>query len=124
MAAEDHIDKLLKNAHLVPVLVWVGTVLCLFGFTVLLLVGTNAPWILWFSLACMVMPTLTHVGILRARWILRGRGYHWIGWWQAAILNRVVGNRLAKLPPADEFLALPGAERDVRSIVRVLVQAK
>ena len=44
-----------------------------------------------------------------------------MGWWQATILNRVVGNRLAKLPPVDEFLALPGAERDVRSIVRVLV---
>ena len=75
MATDDHIDKLLSNAYLIPIMILVGTALCLIGFTALLLAGTDTPGILWFSLLCMVVPVLNMVGIILARLLLRARGY-------------------------------------------------
>lgn len=118
---ERQIDTLLKNANAIPIIKLIGLGLMFGALGLVLAVGLRGPFI-WMALLCFGLALYGNLEFFITYRALRHRGYDWIGLWQAAYLVPILGPKLRKLPPADEFLALPGAKRDVRSIVRVLLR--
>lgn len=92
------------------------------GYLVIKSIIRERPlWMVAFFAIGLAFHLVLQFWILRVWIILRKRGYDWIGWRHAAIITVAAWGKVRRLPPAEEFLALPGAERDTDSIVRVLL---